>query len=101
MQANSVTLETEQIIPKGLETQPKNSLYYNAEQVFSQLINAEDLDINIQKYAERINKFETTLRFARPARSLRTPARLGRCSYREHPTLAKALTQEELREPLR
>jgi hypothetical protein len=64
MQMNMVALETERIIPEALKTQPHDSFYYKAEQVFNQLLNAEGLDKETQKYAVLIDEFETSLMLA-------------------------------------
>ena len=64
MQTSLVTSKTEHIIPEALKAQPHDSHYYKAEQAFSKLINAEDLDRNTQKYAVLISEFETALVFA-------------------------------------
>jgi hypothetical protein len=62
MQGNSVTLlEKERVIPQPLETHLKNDSYSEAEQAFSKLIQAEDLDKNLQTYSSAVNIFETAL----------------------------------------
>jgi hypothetical protein len=62
MQGSLVTLlETERVIPQVLETQLKTDFYYEAEQAFSTLLAAEDLDRNLQNYSSAVNTFETAL----------------------------------------
>ncbi|MEX0271054.1 iron-containing redox enzyme family protein [Leptolyngbyaceae cyanobacterium UHCC 1019] len=62
MQGSLVTLlETARVIPQPLETQLKNDSYYEAEQAFSTLLEAEDLDRNLQNYSSAVNTFETAL----------------------------------------
>ncbi|MBM0740726.1 iron-containing redox enzyme family protein [Phormidium sp. CLA17] len=62
MQGSLVTLlKTERVIPEPLEAQLRNDSYYKAEQAFSKLIEAEDLDRNLQSYSSAVNTFETAL----------------------------------------
>ncbi|PZV09141.1 MAG: hypothetical protein DCF22_19040 [Leptolyngbya sp.] len=62
MQGSLVALlEKERVIPQPLETQLKNDSYYEAEQAFSALLEAEDLDKNLPTYSLVVNTFETAL----------------------------------------
>ncbi|WP_242541710.1 iron-containing redox enzyme family protein [Leptolyngbya sp. Cla-17] len=54
-------MKTERVIPEPLEAQLRNDSYYKAEQAFSKLIEAEDLDRNLQSYSSAVNTFETAL----------------------------------------
>lgn len=65
MQGSLVTrLEAERVIPELLETQLKDNPYYEAEQAFSQLIETESLDRNLQNCSSAVKTFESALSLA-------------------------------------
>ena len=56
--------ETARVIPATLKTQLKYKAYYAAEDAFTNLIEVEDLDRNLQAHASAVNLFEDALNSA-------------------------------------
>lgn len=53
-----------QLMPEAIESIVKSNPYYKAEQTFSELIEAENLDQRLDQFEEQIRYFETALSFA-------------------------------------
>jgi hypothetical protein len=53
-----------QLMPEAIESIVKSNPYYKAEQTFSELIEAENLDQRLDQFEKQIRYFETALSFA-------------------------------------
>ncbi len=64
MHGSLVTPPLAQLMPEAIGSIVKSNPYYKAEQTFSELIEAEDLDQRLNQFESQIRYFETALSFA-------------------------------------